>query len=797
MKDFGLCGRMPSWSFIATVGSLVALVSIVHLFFTPLLPSSLDYFGAGRAQSSCSPVNSSAGLKSEHLYDNSELGIDFDKQFPVDSHGAVTYRGAPWKAEIGKWFSGCGDVLNAVDVVENIGSKRCKSDCSSQGICNQELGQCRCFHGFSGEGCAEKLQLNCNLPSSPEQPYGPWIVSICAAHCDTTRAMCFCGEGTKYPNRPVAEACGFKTILPTEPGGPKLTNWTQADLDNIFTTNASKPGWCNVDPKDAYASKVKFKEECDCKYDCLWGQFCEIPTVCSCLNQCSGHGHCRGGFCQCDSGWYGIDCSIPSTLSAIQEWPKWLRPSTVGISDKAPLGSDMSTKAVVKKKRPLIYVYDLPPEFNSHLLEGRHFKFECVNRIYSDKNRTIWTDQLYGAQMALYESILASPYRTLNGDEADYFYIPILDSCIITRAEDAPHFSMMEHGALRSFMTLDLYKEVYDHIVEQYPYWNRSSGRDHIWFFSWDEGACYAPKEIWNSMMLVHWGNTNSKHNHSTTAYWADNWDKIPSHRRGDHPCFDPDKDLVLPAWKRPDPGAIWLKLWSRPRKERTTLFYFNGNLGPAYANGRPEDTYSMGIRQKLAKEFGSTPDKKGKLGRQHRDNVTVTPQRTHKYYEELSRSVFCGVLPGDGWSGRMEDSILQGCIPVVIQDGIFLPYENVLNYRSFAVRITEDEIPNLINILQGFDETEIESMLANVRQIWQRFLYRDSVLLEAKRQKKLFADEEAWVVEFSKLELDEDDVFSTFVQILHYKLHNDPWRRHLSQQKDYGLPKACRRTTS
>jgi hypothetical protein len=34
-------------------------------------------------------------------------------------------------------------------------------------------------------------------------------------------------------------------------------------------------------------------------------------------------------------------------------------------------------------------------------------------------------------------------------------------------------------------------------------------------------------------MMVVHWGNTNSKHNHSTTAYLADNWDKISSDRRG------------------------------------------------------------------------------------------------------------------------------------------------------------------------------------------------------------------------------------------------------------------------
>lgn len=44
--------------------------------------------------------------------------------------------------------------------------------------------------------------------------------------------------------------------------------------------------------------------------------------------------------------------------------------------------------------------------------------------------------------MALYESILASPHRTLNGDEADFFFVPVLDSCIITRADDAPHLSM-------------------------------------------------------------------------------------------------------------------------------------------------------------------------------------------------------------------------------------------------------------------------------------------------------------------------------------------------------------------
>ncbi|KAJ9184754.1 hypothetical protein P3X46_004449 [Hevea brasiliensis] len=783
-----------SWSLTASIASVVALISIVHIFLFPVVPS-FDYFSVRQVQSSCTPINGSDGGRNDHDSENLQPSFTLDLRFPADSHRAVVYRNAPWKAEIGQWLSGCDSITKEVNITEIIGGTSCKNDCSGQGVCNHEFGKCRCFHGFSGEGCSERLHLECNYPKTPELPYGRWVVSICPAYCDTTRAMCFCGEGTKYPNRPVAEACGFQINSPSEPGSPKLTDWAKHDLDNIFTTNGSKPGWCNVDPGEAYASKVKFKEECDCKYDCLFGQFCEVPVQCVCINQCSGHGHCRGGFCQCDNGWYGADCSIPSVLSSVNEWPKWLRPAQLDVPDNAHLTRKLvNLNAVVKKKRPLIYVYDLPPEFNSLLLEGRHFKFECVNRIYDEKNATYWTDQLYGAQMALYESILASPCRTLNGEEADFFFVPVLDSCIITRADDAPHLTMQEHLGLRSSLTLEYYRKAHDHIVEHHPYWNRSSGRDHIWFFSWDEGACYAPKEIWNSMMLVHWGNTNSKHNHSTTAYWADNWDNISSDKRGKHPCFDPDKDLVLPAWKRPDISALSSKLWARPLDERKTLFYFNGNLGPAYPNGRPEASYSMGIRQKLAEEFGSSPNKHGKLGKQHAEDVIVTPERTENYHGELASSVFCGVLPGDGWSGRMEDSILQGCIPVVIQDGIFLPYENVLNYESFAVRIHEDEIPNLIKILRGFNDTEKEFKLANVQKIWQRFLYSDNVLLEAERQKAAFGRSDDWAVEF--LQLVEDDVFTTFVQVLHYKLHNDPWRRQLSHlKKDFGLPQECLRT--
>ena len=75
-----------------------------------------------------------------------------------------------------------------------------------------------------------------------------------------------------------------------------------------------------------------------------------------------------------------------------------------------------------------------------------------------------------------------------------------------------------------------------------------------------------------------------------------------------------------------------------------------------------------MGIRQKLAREFGSALNKDGVLGKNSTNDVIVTSVRSNTYSKELGSSKFCGVLPGDGWSGRMEDSILHGCIPVIIQ---------------------------------------------------------------------------------------------------------------------------------
>ncbi|KAL2630097.1 hypothetical protein R1flu_014783 [Riccia fluitans] len=652
-----------------------------------------------------------------------------------------------WKPEIGNWLAKCGEAAPIL-VAEQFDSRVCEGNCRGRGVCNHDKGICRCFHGHTGNGCELEEKFVCFDDESDfwVTAMGNWRVSKCGAWCDTKRSFCYCGQGTKYPDRPVAEACGFSWKDFTM----GIIDWDVPD-SSLFSNKSDSIGWCNWRVEDFLRTeKIPAGEKCVCKYDGAAGLLCEIPVESFCINQCSGNGRCYGGSCACVEGWHGIDCSIPSSLSSFKSWPYWLMPGVVKRTDASGSWQDQSLQVLVEKRRPLIYIYELPPRFNSHLLE-----------------------------IVILEGLLSSVHRTANAEEADFFYMPMLGACAIQRADEAPHMKLeREVRITRTQFSAELYREAYEYVRTAYPYWNQSQGRDHIWLFPWDEGACSAPKEIWNSMMLVHWGNTNSKYNYSTTAYWDDNWDRIPRVWRGDHPCYDPEKDLVIPAVKRPDTTFLPTNQWARTREERPILFYFNGNLGSHYW-GRPEPGYSMGLRQKLAKEFGSEPNVESELGKQRNPDVIVTYKRSDSYSDELSKSRFCGVLPGDGWSGRMEDSILHGCIPVIIQDGIHLPFENVLNYEQFALRVAEDELPQLISILRKVNDSRIDSMLSAVKAVRPRFAYTSAYHLEEKRQKHRGRAHTDWM---RNLDAFSDqipvDAFSTFIQVLQFKLSNRTWRK-------------------
>lgn len=55
-------------------------------------------------------------------------------------------------------------------------------------------------------------------------------------------------------------------------------------------------------------------------------------------------------------------------------------------------------------------------------------------------------------------------------------------------------------------------------VKSTHPFWNRTGGSDHIWHFAHDEGACWAPAEVYkSSIILTHWGRMDGAPASQTT----------------------------------------------------------------------------------------------------------------------------------------------------------------------------------------------------------------------------------------------------------------------------------------
>jgi len=58
-------------------------------------------------------------------------------------------------------------------------------------------------------------------------------------------------------------------------------------------------------------------------------------------------------------------------------------------------------------------------------------------------------------------------------------------------------------------------------------------------------------------------------------------------------------------------------------------------------------------------------------------------------YIKEMTSSIFCLAPLGYAlWNFRLFESIIMGCIPVIIADNIELPFEKDIDYRQFTVKV-------------------------------------------------------------------------------------------------------------
>lgn len=75
----------------------------------------------------------------------------------------------------------------------------------------------------------------------------------------------------------------------------------------------------------------------------------------------------------------------------------------------------------------------------------------------------------------------------------------------------------------------------------------------------------------------------------------------------------------------------------------------------------------------------------------------------TFEYWELLSRSIFALVMRGHvAFSYRFSEVVCSGAIPILISDEWVPPFEDLVSFDQYGVRVTEGSISNIYDIVMG-----------------------------------------------------------------------------------------------
>ncbi|XP_047083283.1 probable glucuronosyltransferase Os03g0107900 [Lolium rigidum] len=352
--------------------------------------------------------------------------------------------------------------------------------------------------------------------------------------------------------------------------------------------------------------------------------------------------------------WFAL--SVYLFLSAAPPAAAPLRPAFL-LPRSLAATTTTSTKPSVR-----IYVYDLPSRFNRDWAAADP---RCARH-------------LFAAEVALHEALLSyQPARAARAEDADLFFVPVYVSCNFSTPNGFPSLA---HAR-------GLLADAVDLVRRDMPFWNRSGGADHVFVASHDFGACFHPME---DLAIADGIPEFLKRSILIQTFGV----------QGPHVCQEAEHVVIPPHV----PPEVALEL-PEPEKARRDIFaFFRGKMEvhPKNISGR---FYSKKVRTELLQRYGR--NSKFYLKRKRYDN----------YRSEMARSIFClcplGWAP---WSPRLVESVLLGCVPVIIADNIRLPFPSILRWPDISLQVAEKDVSSLETVL---DHVVATNLTAIQRNLW------------------------------------------------------------------------------
>ncbi|GLT36693.1 hypothetical protein SLA2020_110560 [Shorea laevis] len=266
----------------------------------------------------------------------------------------------------------------------------------------------------------------------------------------------------------------------------------------------------------------------------------------------------------------------------------------------------------------------------------------------------------YASESCFKRALMKSHFITRDPTKADLFFLPFS----VARLR---HDHRVGVEGIKDFV-----RDYIFNISQNYPYWNRTGGADHFYV------ACHSiGRSIMEKTQSV---KLNAIQIVCSSSYFLSG-----------HVAH---KDASLPQiWPRKgDPANL-------ASSKRNKLAFFAGAMNSP-------------VRGKVIK-----------LWRNDSEIFVHSGRLKAPYADQLLGSKFCLHVKGfEINTARIADSLYYGCVPVIIANHYDLPFTDILNWKSFAVVVTTEDIPMLKRILKGINSDEYQLLQSNVLKVRKHF---------------------------------------------------------------------------
>ena len=237
-------------------------------------------------------------------------------------------------------------------------------------------------------------------------------------------------------------------------------------------------------------------------------------------------------------------------------------------------------------------------------------------------------------------------------------------------------------------------RPIINNVVDNFPYYNRSSGHDHFLVYPYDFGVlcsgrylredwreiddcqvddklghkyfCHVSRII-NTSFIGNYGMDYRYYHENEYSFGLNkcigNCPKVICHR--------PNVDIVTPQYLTSDTHECLSDL------ERVRSIYIRREYDSCFKGNY---RYQRFILEKMKKNA----------------SYNLKYNLTDRYMEtdDLLKCVFAYHMCGQAcWSLRLYDALALGSIPVIVADGAIQAFERYLDWRKFSVKISVDEL--------------------------------------------------------------------------------------------------------